>query len=473
MAVVDEYRGSLGATELRIHAASYGTDLARLGIRLALEERRAKAVLRWAERWRAGALQRPPVRPPDDEKLAVALTQLRQAHADLRTAALQGTPRSGGEGTPATALRRSLLQSRITQLERAVRTQTLKARDDQATTGQVDIAAIQAALGGRTLVEYVAWGGRMYAVTVAGEGTRLHDLGPIAVEEETRYLVFAIRRLWSRPARPAAEKALDATASRLDDLLLRPLRLPPQAPVVIVPTGQLHGLPWSALPSLAERPTTIAPSAALWLGKCEGGPAWGPALYAAEPTSLPAPAPRGPSIVLVAGPQLAGADDEVHQIAALYPNCLVLSGAEASAAAVMAALGDTDVVHLAAHGRFRADSPLFSSVLLADGPLTVYDLERIQGAPATVILAACDAAVSDVRAGDELLGTAAALIGLGVRRVVAPVMPVPDGATTDFMVALHRRLLTGDRLSAALATARAGQDRAVAAAFICVGCEDT
>jgi CHAT domain-containing protein len=67
------------------------------------------------------------------------------------------------------------------------------------------------------------------------------------------------------------------------------------------------------------------------------------------------------------------------------------------------------------------------------------------------------------------LGTAAALIGLGVRCVIAPVMPVPDGTTAPFMVALHRRLQDGQPPAEALAAARAGQDTAVAAAFICIG----
>jgi CHAT domain-containing protein len=34
--------------------------------------------------------------------------------------------------------------------------------------------------------------------------------------------------------------------------------------------------------------------------------------------------------------------------------------------------------HVAAHGVFRADSPMFSSLRLADGPLTVHDLERLR-----------------------------------------------------------------------------------------------
>jgi hypothetical protein len=51
-------------------------------------------------------------------------------------------------------------------------------------------------------------------------------------------------------------------------------------------------------------------------------------------------------------------------------------------------------------------------------------------------------------------------------------MPVPDGSTTPFMVALHQRIQAGAPPAEALAGARAGQDQAVAAAFICIGCND-
>ncbi|MDQ1440792.1 MAG: hypothetical protein QOG97_1020 [Acidimicrobiaceae bacterium] len=456
MAVVDEYRASLGATELRAHAASYGSDLARLGMRLALEDRKAVDVLRWAERWRAGALQRRSVRPPEDERLATALTELRRAQAELRAASLRAT--SGPSSSPAPIA--ALLRGRIAELERSVRSDTRQAKDDTAATGRVDVAAIRTALGDRWLVEYVAYEGQLHAVTVTRSRVRLHHLGPVPVEDEKRYLLFAIRRLSASPARSpsraAAEEAMRATAARLDEMLITPLGIPPDAALIVVPTGVLHALPWSALPGLARRPTTIAPSAALWLGERRQASVH----------------PSGPPVALVAGPDLPGADDEVRQLAAIYPDAQTLRGPAASASAVMAALESADVAHLAAHGRFRADSPLFSSVLLADGPVTVYDLERLCCAPRTVVLASCDAAVSAVRAGDELLGTAAALIGLGVRSVVAPVMPVPDGSTTPFMVALHQRIRAGARPAEALAAARAGQDQAVAAAFICIGCDD-
>ncbi len=449
IAVVDEYRATLGATELRAHASGHGIDLARLGVRLALEDGRPAAVMRWAERARAGALRRPAVRPPDDEQLAADLAELRRVRTEAREAAIQGTQSRA-------------LQARAAAVEKSVRNRTRRTadalgRDSWADTGQVDLASLRGALGDRVLVEYVALDGVLYAVTVTGVRSHLHRLGLVAdVDLERRYLQFALRRLlWPR-SREAAEAAVATTAARLDHLLLTGLRLPAGVPLVIVPTGELHGLPWSTLPSLAGRSTTIAPSTALWLGGDGGRPSSGG---------------RG-RVALVAGPQLPGAEAEVRELAALYPDAMVLTGAQATAGRVMAALEEADLVHMAAHGSFRADSPLFSSVLLVDGPLTVYDLERVRRAPSVVVLSACEAAVAAVHDGDELLGTAAALLAGGVRSVVAPLMPVPDAATTAVMVALHHRLRAGERPAEALAHAGEGQDRAAAAAFVCIGRDD-
>jgi hypothetical protein len=71
------------------------------------------------------------------------------------------------------------------------------------------------------------------------------------------------------------------------------------------------------------------------------------------------------------------------------------------------------IVHMAVHGDHPADSPLFSSRLLADGPLTVCDIERLRAVPRLVVLSACDDAVADVRTGGELLGTASAFLCIG------------------------------------------------------------
>ncbi|MCW6006472.1 CHAT domain-containing protein, partial [Micromonospora sp. CPCC 205371] len=84
-----EHQRSLAAPELRAHAAGYGTELAALAQRHAVDRGDARMLLRWSERWRAGALAVPLVRPPDDRELAADLASLRQV---MRLLAAPGAP---------------------------------------------------------------------------------------------------------------------------------------------------------------------------------------------------------------------------------------------------------------------------------------------------------------------------------------------------------------------------------------------
>jgi CHAT domain-containing protein len=124
---------------------------------------------------------------------------------------------------------------------------------------------------------------------------------------------------------------------------------------------------------------------------------------------------------------------------------------------------------------FRADNPMFSHLRLADGPLTVYDLERLARPPTTVVMSACDSGLSAVQPGEELMGLAAALLGLGTVSVLGSVLPAQDEAALALMTDLHRRLSAGSGLAAALAAAQAAagdqldERTATAAAFVCFG----
>ena len=173
---------------------------------------------------------------------------------------------------------------------------------------------------------------------------------------------------------------------------------------------------------------------------------------------LRAAAPRsGPTTrAFVAGPGLPGAAEEVEQLAAEHGG-QALVGAAATVDACLDLAAAVGVLHVAAHGSLRADNPAFSSLELADGPLTVYDLDQLQTVPDLVVLPACDVARAG-RIGDELVGVAHTLLGQGVRAVIAPVLPVPDRATARLMGAVHRHLADGDDPAAALAAAGAGLD---------------
>jgi hypothetical protein len=269
---------------------------------------------------------------------------------------------------------------------------------------------------------------------------------------------FALRRLVTLASAATAFEAATHAARVLDDRLLAPLRERiGGGPLIIAPIGALQGLAWSALPTCAGRPVTVVPSAAAWL----------------RATGRPAPA--GP-VLLVAGPRLAAADAEIAAVGAAHPASTTLTGCAATAAAVTAAMAGARLAHLAAHGVFRGDNPLLSTLELADGPLTAYELERLPQPPGCMILSACDAGLSGVRPGDELLGFGAVLLGAGTRTLVAGILPVPAERTADLMVELHRRLPDADGPAAALAGAQQsltgagdGVSYATAAAFVCLG----
>jgi tetratricopeptide (TPR) repeat protein len=455
--VLERYRAALGATELRAHASAHAGELARLGLGLALADGDPGRVLRWAERWRANALRLRPVRPPGDVELATGLAELRRVAAEIGEAIAAGHDADR-------------LLARQAGLEEAVRRRARQARTPglYRATPEPGLGPLQAALADRALVELAELDGRLHAVVLAGGRASLHGLGPSAeVAAEQAGLRFALRRLAAGHGGPAsaaaAATAVDLAARRLDELLLAPLAASTgDRALVIVPTGGLHALPWAALPSCAGRPVAVAPSAALWHQAAAGSPA-----------------PADGRVVLVVGPGLPEAAAEVAELRRRYPEAACLEGGAASVASVAAALDGAGLAHVAAHGHFRTDNPLFSSLELADGPLTVYDLEAMARAPRRLVLAACDAGLSEVAAGDELMGLAAALFSLGMGTLVAAVTPVPDAATRPLMLALHDGLRAGTAPAAALAATQAGalgRDGpgawAAAASFVCFGAGD-
>jgi hypothetical protein len=441
---VDQYRLTLGATELRVHVAQHGADLASTGLGLAVRSGRPMSVLAWAERWRARSLLQRPVTPPADTGLSADLAELRTLAADREQAV--------AAGRDATRLSR-----RMSALERAIRDRVRRvSADGSAPVAGPALARIADAVGDRALIDLTEVDGRYVAVVVTSLGATLHILAPVtAVAPEISALRFGVRRLVTRSdeaARDRARRSVGHSAATIDALVLQPLRrVVAERALVVVPSRSLHDVPWSFLPTCAGRPVTLAPSAALALRADEAAPTEG-------------------GVVFIAGPGLPGAEVEVATLAAGYHRAECVVGARATTAAVLAALDGAGCAHVAAHGRFRADNPQFSTLTLADGPLTVYDLETLRSTPRLVLLSACDSGVSAVSSGDELMGFAAALFALGTRTVIASVVPVPDGPTVPVMVDLHDRLRRGESPAEALAGTRVGAgDRDVAAAFVCLG----
>jgi tetratricopeptide (TPR) repeat protein len=413
------YRATVVSVELRARAAAHGMTLAAIGLRAALRAGRPEQIWAWLERARSvvfirGAQLR-------DEQLRPLLAELRSLERQL------------ADLPPDVAAERGTLLRRITRLERHIRSAswTRKGGHDGWTSPSVRrLRALRTDLGERALLQYGVLEGRLFGVVVARDRVWFTELGAVnVVVDSGRQLAFALRRLSQPRSRASAAAAFDSARHelrRLAAMLLAPLAVgfTEAVEVIVAPPGELIGVPWGALAPLADRPVRVVPSAMAW---------W----YSRRTT------PISDRVVLVAGPGLVGAQDEVDAIARIHVGAQRFTALAARSEDVQRAAAGARLVHVAAHGRLRADSPTFSSLHLADGPLTVHDLEGLEAPAHHWILAACDLGHPGALAGPALEGVLATLLSSGVGAVVAAVASVPDLSTRDLMVALHEYLAAG------------------------------
>jgi tetratricopeptide (TPR) repeat protein len=440
--VIDAYQLTLGAAEMRAAATTHGAALTTIAVREALTADDPFMLLRWAERWRARTFAIPPVRPPDDDEFAAELAMLRQITRHISQATVEGRPVGA-------------LERERRRLEDEVRGHVLRTSGSaaKADAQHLDIDGILAALGETRLVEIVRLEDRIHVLVATSAGVRHHVAGTWdAAVRAAEFSRFVLRRLAYRTRPEPANSAMGGVRSELARTGLASLetlgtRLQEQilamavddlddGPIVIVPPAALHPVPWGLLPALGNRAVTVAPSALAWL----------------HARGIKPPGDR--TVAVVVGPGLKGAEAELVALADRYAHADILAAGMATVEKVLVSLEGRWLAHIAAHGTFRPDNPLFSSLLMEDGPLTVHDLQRLGRAPYRLVLSCCDSGVTASAGADELLGLVAALGQLGTAGVLAPVVPVNDAATVQFSLALHERLATGATASQALRDAR-------------------
>jgi tetratricopeptide (TPR) repeat protein len=419
---VDRDAATMGAWELQAGMSTHTVELADLGVQAAVAGGQPRAVLRWVDRYRAVSSDRPSVLPPADPVLAERLVALRSAIATA--------------GSP----------GRVRRLEQQVRAQEWAIGHQSTDRSDWSFADLDAGLGRALLISFVVHGGWLHALSYVDHECRIHRLAKeSSVNEAVRSLRFG-ETLALRGS--ASGGAARRSAIELDDLLFGPLAdMAADRPLVVVPAGGLHAVPWAALPSCVGRPVSVVPSVGSWLR-----------------------ATRTPTVgdgerVWIAGPRLRHAAPEARSLHASHGGQLLV-GRRATTAAALAAMDGAELVHVAAHGEFRADQPLFSAVELPDGPLFGYDIQRLRRAPKVVVLSACDAGRAAVRPGGEVMGMAAALLRCGTSTVVASVLPVPDRRAGRLVTALHDGLRSGLGMATALAEAQAKHGHL---GFVCFG----
>jgi CHAT domain-containing protein len=138
---------------------------------------------------------------------------------------------------------------------------------------------------------------------------------------------------------------------------------------------------------------------------------------------------------------IPAAEAEAQAVAQQLPNASLRINQTATLAEFQSCAPGCAIVHLACHGFFRADNPLFSSLKLQDGWLMAADVPTLDLRGALVTLSACESGRSQVLAGDELMGLSRAFLGAGAATLVTSLWLVNDQTTSTLMQGFYAHLM--------------------------------
>jgi CHAT domain-containing protein/tetratricopeptide (TPR) repeat protein len=315
-----------------------------------------------------------------------------------------------------------------------------------------DLAALQRDLGHESvLIEYFAINGELVAFIV--DATRIEVAQHLGSEQEIDQLVSQLH--YQIDSLRYSEEHLQNHVEQLTQRALYYLQrlyaalLKPLEPylgsrrLIIVPYRTLHYVPFHALHTGSEyvveqREVCYAPSA-LVLRQCLTRP------YRALQNAL---------LVGVGDVHTPHIYEEIAALGALLPNPTTLLDEQATRTALFELAPAVDILHLACHGQFRPDNPLFSSLRLGDSWLTVSDMYALNLRCSLVALSACETGVADVAPGDELLGIARGFLSSGIPSLLVSLWAADDASTAVLMQEFYASLMEGERPAAALRLAQ-------------------
>jgi CHAT domain-containing protein/tetratricopeptide (TPR) repeat protein len=295
------------------------------------------------------------------------------------------------------------------------------------------------------LVEYFSVKDQFVAAVLTHEALKIVPLTPVSrAVNLLRLLHFQISKfkLGAEYTQTFRKSMLDVTQGHLRQLyeeVLAPVRAHLRARhLIIVPHGVLHYLPFHALWDdggylIDSFTISYAPSASVFAHCQEKSmPATG------RPLIMGVPDAQAPLIL-----------KEVRAVADILPESELIVGSAANEQTLRDKGLQTRLIHIATHGRFRQDNPMFSGIRLGDAYLSLYDLYQLKLNADLVTLSGCATGMNVVTPGDELLGLVRGLLFAGAHSVLLSLWDVHDQSTADFMAFFYRRLQgTNDKASA-------------------------
>lgn len=413
----------------------------------------------WAEQAKSRALVdllaagiRPRLRIQDemDARHAERLQALREELSWLYTRLTRGESPENSSGPVATPETWSKIQER--EKEATALWRSLQARHVEELSllreTPLAVAEIQAGIPeNAALVEYFVARGHLIIflltkqeVIASPTAVSLMELLPLLEEVAFQFSKFQYGPGYYERHKPALIHAVNDVLDRLGDKLLQPVweKLSAVDTLYIIPHGPLHALPFHALRQngqflIETHAVSYAPSAAV-LKYC-----WNKsAAYSGQK-----PFDGIPLLVGVADERATQVSQEIESLAALLPGSTILLGDAATLEQVQAHAPGCGLLHLAAHGLFRPEAPLLSSIHLADKWMAVQDVYDLDLKTALVTLSACETGLGHDEGGDEFVGLVRGFLHAGASSLLVSLWVVDDRSMTELMIRFYTHWLAG------------------------------
>jgi CHAT domain-containing protein len=314
----------------------------------------------------------------------------------------------------------------------------------------VPLATIRDALPADTLlVEYFRVRDRILACVL---GRETLEILPVTLETRVssllRLLQFQLSKFHLTPQYVAnfhdsLVRTTQAHLKELHDELIAPIAPRLKAShLIFVPHGMLHYVPFHALfdgsEHLIDRHTiSYSPSASIFsLCQARTANSMGNSLIFGIPD------PQAPAIL-----------DEVQALNGVLDQAELFLGKNASQEVLRSKGPRSRLIHIATHGRFRQDNPMFSAIRMGDSFLSLFDLYQLRLPVELITLSGCSTGLNVVAAGDELVGLARGLLHAGAQSLVLSLWDVHDRSTAEFMTVFYRQLQEGKGKAVALRAA--------------------
>lgn len=318
-----------------------------------------------------------------------------------------------------------------------------RAKVQPGVASTIPVAELQKQLhADERVIEFHTLPERLLVWVVGGDG--IHEQSyPIPRKDLVR-LVDAFRQSIIDGRRSAV-----GGADQLGELLIKPLNLPPDVRLIVVPSGPLHYLPFQTLRVdghylVESHPVSVTPSISIAMQLIQRGSAVQGTLTAfGNPDVAPQYA-------------LPGSEAEVKVLAAAFPGSQLFLHGDATKTRFMASADKTSLIHVAAHAQADTIDPLYSRILLAseNGKVNFLEAHEVLGLNldkvSLVTLSACESGLGRVANGDEVLGFTRSFLAAGASSLIVSLWPVSDDATKLLMSTLYGELAKGTDVQVAM-----------------------